>query len=98
VEKGRKESFLHRIQVHAWGASHLLYETEDYTIQKIQIFSGKSFEYKKESAIDIEWIALKGDPYLAIGDNRWVFSNLNENIIEFVWIEKKIGSAIVPVA
>lgn len=90
VQKGRKESFLHRIQVHGWGASHLLYENEDYTIQKIQVFAGKNFEYKRESGMDVEWISLKGDPVWVQGDDRWVFSNLNENIIEFLWIEKKI--------
>ena len=93
MQKGRKESVLHKIQIHSWGASHLLCESEEYNIQKIQIFSGKKFEYQQDIGVEVDWIALKGNIHSVQDANKWIFSNLHENTIEFLWIEKKLGAS-----
>lgn len=87
--RGRKESFLHRIQIHAWGISHLLWENERCAIQKIQIFPVKTFEFQKEDEVDVEWIELSGTVDFIKKEKKLLFFNSGEQETEILFVEKK---------
>lgn len=88
--KELKKKFTHKIQVQSWGTSLILCETDDYRIQKIQIFSGKIFEYEKKIEVDFEWIELKGEMERKSEGNKLLFLNLKEEGMEMLFIEKRM--------